>query len=186
MDDKLTHLPLLVRRDLQRLSDMICHKAREVEMVIIYDIQDARSLFIEVQDAFVEYCETPSERLFLFLVFSLNHLREWITKSGYKQIQRKNKSGAPLSQEEVFFYKLWGLEEFRTINHFCNQGKHCKTSGSEYKTSKIQRFRTGFSRCGDRLDQEYFLINGKDSRDYLRPIFKEYFDYFERANSQQE
>ncbi len=58
----------------------------------------------------------------LFLIMSLNHLREWIAP-GYK----KNKDGnwpTPHNLQEQFFLTIWDLPEFKTINKLCNGTKH--------------------------------------------------------------
>lgn len=116
----------------------------------------------------------------MFLVFALNHLREWIAECDYDKINKKKEAGIVLTKEESFFCQIWLLEEFRTINDFCNLGKHYKTKNREHETGKLHRFRCGFSRCGtDSLNQEYFLIDGKDSRDFLRPVYLAYLEWFE-------
>jgi len=73
----------------------------------LFEIQNPKDLFFEIQSAIVEYHERPTSRLLLFLVFSLNHLREWIAGKSYEQIEKKIASKSALTPEEEFFCRLW-------------------------------------------------------------------------------
>lgn len=148
----------------------------------IYNLNTAEDLFSEIQDAFSEYSKPPSERTFLFLIFSLNHLREWIAKSSYRELDKKIKKGINLTPEEKIFYEIGNLKEFKIINEICNKTKHHIITKDKYSTSKVQGFRAGLGRCGDSLDQEYFLINGQDSRNILLPIIRFYYEWFEKQS----
>jgi hypothetical protein len=55
----------------------------------LFELKNARDLFSEIQTAICEYDKEPSNRLFLFLAFSLNHLLEWIVESNYDSIKAK-------------------------------------------------------------------------------------------------
>lgn len=143
-----------------------------------FELNGAKDLFREYQYALAEYTQKPNIRLFLFIVFTLNHLREWIAGSGHEEIQRKVKERALLSDGEKLFLSLWEMPEFRIINSLCNQGKHF-TARENHNTSVTSGF-TMNSRCADSLDQTYYMINGVDSREYIYAVGKKYYLWFEK------
>lgn len=145
-----------------------------------FGLKNGEELFSEIQSAISEYSSQPNERLFLFLVFSLNHLREWIAESSYIDINNKIKNNIPLSDEESFFNEIWKLDEFKIINSLCNRGKHFLSTSKDLKTSKSQGFNCGMSTAGDSLDQEYFLIDGIDSRNIFFPVIRKYYLWFNK------
>ncbi len=147
----------------------------------LFELKDAKDLFLEIQTAIREYHEKPNSRLFLFLVFALNHLREWIADSNYDAINAKKVSGIALNKAENFFCNIWRLKEFKTVNGLCNRSKHHLVS-SHSKTSITQGFHCG-SPCGDSLDQTYYLIDGIDSRIIFAAVILEYYNWF-KSNGQ--
>ncbi len=147
-----------------------------------FGIKTDRDLFAEIQSAMVEFRNNPNDRLIFFLVFGLNHLREWIANASYEQINDKKKKGLSLTDEEMFFFEIWSLPEFEVINSLCNRSKHYSSKRNEYNTSVVQGARSGIAKCGDSLAQMYYLIDGKDSREVLNPIIKKYADWFEKVN----
>ena len=143
----------------------------------LFELKNARDLFSEIQAAICEYHEKPNSRLFLFLVFSLNHLREWIAGSSYESIKKKKEDGSKLSQAEEFFWSIWELQEFQIVNRLCNRSKHHLISQGN-KTSIIEGMHcNGF--CSDSLDQKYYLIDGIDSRIIFAALIREYYSWFQ-------
>jgi len=143
----------------------------------LFELEDAHDLFVEIQSAIDEYHEKPSSRLFLFLVFSLNHLREWIAESSYESIKKKTDNDLPLKPEEEFFWKIWSLEEYKVINRLCNRSKHYLVNTSETTSITEGLHCNGF--CTDSLDQKYYLIDGVDSRIIFSSVIREYFNWFQ-------
>lgn len=63
-----------------------------------------------------------------FVVFGLNHLREWIVP-GYKYT--KKKPSPPKTHEENFYVHIFcASPEYKTIKEVCNGLKHVRTSSS--------------------------------------------------------
>lgn len=143
-----------------------------------FELTGAKDLFREYQQAIAEYTQRPNIRLFLFIVFTLNHLREWIAGCGHEEIQRKIKEGTPLSDGERLFLSFWEMSEFRIINSLCNQGKHF--AAKETHTTSITLGFTVNSWCTDSLDQTYYMIDGIDSREYIYAVGKQYYLWFEK------
>lgn len=143
----------------------------------LFELKNAWNLFSEIQTAICEYHEKPNSRLFLFLVFSLNHLREWIAESSYESIKEKKKAGGELSRAEEFYWNLWKLQEFKIVNHLCNRSKHYEIR-SNHMTSIIEGMNCNGS-CMDSLDQTYYLIDGIDSRIIFSTVVREYYIWFQ-------
>tara|TARA_Y100000294_G_C8451268_1_gene294773 strand:- start:125 stop:598 length:474 start_codon:yes stop_codon:yes gene_type:complete len=75
----------------------------------------------------------------MFLIFSLNHLREWHCPENDHLIG-KNKT-EPITAAEVFFCKIYESEEFRMINKVCNGFKHVnKCPDSNIKTKTLDEW----------------------------------------------
>ncbi|MDT7043075.1 hypothetical protein [Candidatus Nitronereus thalassa] len=145
-----------------------------------FGLEGPEELFKEIQSAVSEYSSRPSERLFFFLIFSLNHLREWIAGSSSKEMMKKNPQNDSLSKGELFFFDIWNLNEFQIINSLCNRGKHFLSKSTALRTSKIQGLNCRTGKVSDSLDQEYFLIDGVDSRDIFHPVVKKYHLWFKK------
>lgn len=147
-----------------------------------FGLKTDKDLFQEIQSAISEFSDRPNDRLFFFLVLGLNHLREWIAGASFDQINKKKKQGLSLTEEEEFFVEIWDLPEFNIVNSLGNRGEHYLTKNDEQNTSIDQGAKTGLARCGDSLDQTYYLIDGRDLRDILYPVIKKYYEWFEKVN----
>jgi len=145
----------------------------------LFELKNARDLFSEIQAAICEYDKEPSSRLFLFLAFSLNHLREWIAISSYESIKAKKKDGGELSRAEELFWNIWDLKEFKIVNHLCNRSKHYEIHSSDKISTSITEGMTCNSPCTDSLDQVYYRIDGIDSRSIFFAVYKEYYIWFQ-------
>lgn len=133
----------------------------------LFDLNEPRDLYRLIQEVFAEYIKHPTERNFLFLALGLTHLREWIAESNYDQIKQKQDAGQTLTAGENFFVEIYSLPAFQIIQELCNRGKHYVTSRTTAATTKLNGARVGFARASDSLGQLYFLIDGRDSRDYF-------------------
>lgn len=147
----------------------------------LFELQEPHQLFKEVQQAMAEYCEEPNSRLLLFLLFGLNHLREWIASNGYEALEQRRNSGHALSPGEQLFFELWALPEFKTVNALCNRSKHFRVTKSA--ATAVSRGMTCESPCDDSLDQLYYLIDGVDSRGIFYTVIRVYHDYFQTHRS---
>ncbi len=149
----------------------------------LFELSSAEDLFRETQAAMVEYSDEPSSRLLLFLLFSLNHSREWIAGCSYEEVERKRRTGVELSPAEKFYLDLWALEEFRVINALCNRSKH--HSVSRGGATSVTVGATCDDPCTDSLDQIYYRIDGVDSRDFFFPVMRKYWEWFDAQPTQE-
>lgn len=147
----------------------------------LFELNSAEDLFKEVQAAMVEYHREPTSRLLLFLLFSLNHLREWIAGASYETLAKKRRNGESLSAHEVLYFELGALPEFRVINALCNRSKHHSVQ-SGGRTSVTQGANCNSS-CNDSLGQIYYRINGVDSRTIFSPVMRKYFEWFSQQTA---
>ncbi|MBK8908525.1 MAG: hypothetical protein IPM60_11660 [Rhodospirillales bacterium] len=67
-----------------------------------------------------------SDRL-LFVIFGLNHLREWIAP-GYSN---RPLPRSPTNDNERFFESIWSCTSFQLIKELCNHTKHLRPIGLE-------------------------------------------------------
>jgi hypothetical protein len=84
-----------------------------------FDLHDAEALFGLLRLVANSISSSPSKRVqdFLFLVFGLTHLREWIAP-GY------DPQHTATTPAEQFFQHIYDLREFRILQHLCNRSKH--------------------------------------------------------------
>lgn len=150
--------------------------ANDTNSIDMFELRGPADLFAEIQSAMVEYNDKPNSRLLLFLLFSLNHLREWIAGSSYETLDAKRLAGKPLLPNEALYFQLATLEEFQTIRSLCNRSKHfsVRRGGCTSVTHGL----TVESPCGDSLDQTYYRIDDIDSRDIFFPVMREYCEWF--------
>lgn len=142
----------------------------------MFELESPRSLFEEIQSALTEYNRKPNSRLFLFIVFSLNHLREWIAGNGAKEVYDKSKAGKELSDGEVFLLEIGTLSEFNLVRLLCNKSKHISVS-LPYELTTSRGFHVD-SPCTDSLDQLYYTIDGLDSRHVFCVVMQKYSEWF--------
>jgi hypothetical protein len=146
----------------------------------LFGLNEPCDLYRILHEVYLEYIKHPTERNFLFLVFGFTRLREWISESSHHDIEKKQTAGQPLSEGERFFNEIYDLPEFRAIQELCNRSKHYITTSSQAATSKIEGLRAGMGKIGDRLDQLYFLIDDRDSRDYFIVLIRKYNEWFDK------
>lgn len=144
----------------------------------LFEINEAKDLYAIILDAYSDYTENPSEKDFLLLAFGLTHLREWISESTASEICSKNRMGIPLTPGEKFFESIYHIEAFKIVQKLCNRGKHFLSTDFSPTTAKITGRPVGIARLGDRENQEQFLINKKDSRDYFLELIQKYNSWF--------
>ncbi len=132
-------------------------------------------MFEFTKEVFFRYYEYASEADFILLIFLLYHLREQIVE-GRKIEEIVNIAPSERTEGQVLFLKLWQMSEFQIIREICNGIKHHKIDKEVLET---EGFICGLSRCGDRLDQRYFLIDGADSRDIFLDVFNQYRIFFD-------
>jgi len=147
-----------------------------------FGLRSSKDLHEEIRKIYVDFYKAPDDTKFLLIIFALNHLREWIAESNCENIQKKIKTNETLTEAEKFFDDIWKMPEFRIINSLCNRGKHYITKSDEYKTNVLQGLRCDIGRCGDTLDQIYFLVDGIDVRDIFSKVFQRYDSWFKKIN----
>lgn len=132
-------------------------------------------VFELTKEVFFRYYEDASASDFILLVFLLYHLREQIVE-GQNHKEINNTPPNDRTDEQKLFVTLWAMAQFQTIRELCNGSKHHKI---DKQLREIEGFTCGLSRCGDRLGQRYFLIDGEDSRDIFSAVFDEYRSFFD-------
>ncbi|HHQ4480428.1 TPA: hypothetical protein ACSP1H_000905 [Aeromonas veronii] len=142
----------------------------------MFELESPRSLFEEIQSALTEYNRKPNSRLFLFIVFSLNHLREWIAENGAREIFEKSKAGKELSDGEIFCQEIGQLTEFKLVKSLCNKSKHISVR-LPFELTISRGFHVGGS-CTDSLGQIYYEIDGIDSRKVFFVVMQKYNEWF--------
>lgn len=143
----------------------------------LFELASPHDLFREIQKAISEYCEEPNSRLLLFLLFSLNHLREWIAGMGYQELLKIQKKGRVISEAEQFCLSFDDLDEFQIVRSLCNRSKHHKITTDNNTSVTVGLTCNGY--CTDSFDQKYYLIDGIDSREIFFPIIRKYYLWFE-------
>ena len=92
-----------------------------------FELSTPEDLYSEIKEAYSSYSVSLSNRDMLFLVFSLNHLCEWIAGGKkYKDVCRIQETYRTKGQK--FLMEIWRVQEFKVINTLCNRGKHHLTA----------------------------------------------------------
>ena len=138
-------------------------------------LKSADTLFRFSEKIYTEYCSAPTETQLFTLIFSLNHLRDWISEGkDWKQIKKIPKNQRNAGQ--IFYEEIYNIPEFKDIlNPLCNGLKHFKI---EIITEPISGFRASLGRAGDSLSQKYFTIDGIDNRNIFNKVLQKYRDFF--------
>jgi hypothetical protein len=144
----------------------------------LFDLNKPSDLYKIIHEVYLEFIEQPTERNFLMLTLGFTHLREWIAESNHVDIEKKLRAGDTLSAGEAFFTEIYAIPEFRTIQELSNRGKHHIIKNTVAQTSKKYGLQVRIAKAGDRLNQTYFLIDGRDSRDYFIPLIHKYNEWF--------
>jgi hypothetical protein len=142
-------------------------------------------LFKLLQDDFVAFCNDPNARDLLRVLFSLYHLREWLCPGPVGTVMKEieKKAEATRSPKETLYAKLQNMPEFCLIRALCNHGKHFEY-GKNLLDGKMHEYgglRIGLARAGDRLNVTHFVVDGKEVRDVLFPVYRVYLEYFNPA-----
>lgn len=143
----------------------------------LFELESPYDLFREMQTAIVEYTDEPDSRLLLFLLFSLNHLREWIAGISSQELHKKVRRGGAISEAEQFYLDLDDLNEFQIVRSLCNRSKHHTITHSRETTVTVGA--TCDSWCSDSMGQKYYRIDGIDSREIFFPVMRQYYQWFE-------
>ena len=150
-----------------------------MEIEHLFELESPYDLFREMQAAIVEYTDEPNSRLLLFLLFSLNHLREWIAGISSQELHKKVKRGSAISEAEQFYLDLDDLNEFQIVRSLCNRSKHHTITHSMETAVTVGA--TCDSWCTDSLGQKYYRIDGIDSREIFFPVMRKYYLWFEKT-----
>lgn len=154
-----------------------------MKVIDLYDLNNPRDFYRIIQKELEDYCRSPTEKGFLLLALGFTHLREWIAEgSGHDEIKKKLQSGVDLTKGERFFVEIFALESFKVVSDLCNRSKHFIKRKSRNETSKDTGFCVGHGRAGDNLNQTYFLIDGKDSRDHFYELSGKYNEWLANNN----
>lgn len=146
-----------------------------------FSLKTANDLFAELKSAFDEFYTTPSDRLLMFIIFSANHLREWIAGKNWDKIKTIPKAKRTIA--ENFFCDIGSLHEFKIVNSLCNRGKHFITKHKDNKTHVVQGANCGLTKSGDSLSQYYYTTDDKDIRDIINVVVNKYEEWFLKIKS---
>ena len=141
-------------------------------------------LFKRLVKEFTAFCSSPSEDGLLSVIFPLNQLREWLCP-GRNELERIKKKPSPnRTAAEQLYLRLENLDEFEYVRSLFNQAKHAEYRGKPltHRMGQLHGARCGMMRCGDSFGVTHFTVDGKEVRDFLWPVYKEYFDYFSRSS----
>lgn len=148
-------------------------------MAGLFSTGDAGAMFEHLKNKWVNFHNHPTEEGLIDTLFPMYHLREWIYQG--KKSDYSGKADDELSREEALNKTLWALPEYLVIKSLCNHSKHymCDPDKNpEHVTVEIKGARAGLMKCGDSLSESYFLVDGRDIRDILMPVYKVYYEYF--------
>lgn len=148
----------------------------------LFDLNEPKDLYKIIHEVYREYINHPTERNFLFLILGFTHLCEWISKSKYEDIKKKKNRGDSLTDGELFSLEIHLMHSFDIVRNLCNRGKHYITRSTSPETSKVEGLNVGFGKVGDSIDQLYFLIDGRDSREYFIDLINKYNDWFSKQS----
>ena len=106
-------------------SKEVCHNSGvAMNQPNLFDITSPEVFFDSILRVRTRYASKKTKHIedLLYMIFGLNHLREWIAP-GYDY----KKEGESTKPEHIFFKQIWELKEFQTIRSICNHSKHlCK------------------------------------------------------------
>jgi hypothetical protein len=138
-------------------------------------LKSARDLLGFIEKVYSDFCQAPTETQLITLIFSLNHMRDWIS-GGQTWDKIKKVDKVKRNSGQILYGDIHDIPEFiNVLNPLCNGLKHFSIS---LVTEPISGARSGLLRVGDSLSQQYFTINGIDSRNIFYKILEKYRDYF--------
>lgn len=146
----------------------------------IFSILDEKTFLDEIQLSIrrLDKNKTKSIADILFVVFGLNHLREWIAPGYGDKFKASNYTLKPAIPSEVFYQEIWRLPEFKIINTICNGTKHFKYAGNlgaKHELSFDERPSVDDCASWDRGLPSDFTIDDKDAL----PILKVVADFYQ-------
>jgi hypothetical protein len=145
-------------------------------MMEIEYLKTDKDLFSFAEEIYRSYFHDATLSNFLLLTFVLNHLREWVV-NGQKWEDIEKVNYIKRTPEQRFFSDIWNLDTFKIIKDICNGVKHCIAM---QQLTEIKGARAGLLCAGDRLGQNYILIDGKDSRAIFSEVLLKYRDWFNK------
>ncbi|MDD9891900.1 MAG: hypothetical protein OXT49_00090 [Gammaproteobacteria bacterium] len=140
-----------------------------------FELTSARDLHKKCLHEFEEFHNHPSHYNLFNLVTSVAHLREWIWPKGHKRYGEALESEATAARLHNELHKNGS---YKIILNLCNSAKHYGVSSEDYRQEVTEGAQCGVARCGDRLGQDYFLVNGQDVRFHLNEVMSIYNAYF--------
>lgn len=95
-----------------------------------FDITSAKVFFDSICRVRKKYESKPTKHIedVLFMVFGLNHLREWIAPN-YKYQDK------PVNDDEHFYNDVFNDTNWKIINSVCNHSKHLSSSNTPAHTT---------------------------------------------------
>ena len=136
------------------------------------------ALFEKTRNDVQAFMNEMNDNNLLNVIFSLNHLREWIYPPGYNAYREKN--AGELTAEEQIHSDLHNDENYQIIRKLCNRAKHVQISNSNHQTEMKEGLIAGIARAGDRLGQRNYLVDNKDIRTIMANVLSIYETYFNK------
>lgn len=139
-----------------------------------FELSGPFDLFRKCQSDFVDFENEPSHYALFNLVTSLSHLRDWIWPYGHKGYTMASDA----EHAEVELHRLLHNDpNYNLVRELCNSAKHYR---SNMDAKVVRGSNVALTRVGDSLNHTYFVVGGRDVRDYLYPVMRQYHLYFER------
>jgi hypothetical protein len=142
----------------------------------LFGVNTPAKLFARLARDMTAFLKHPSEDGIFEIIFPLYHLREWICPDGHDTY--KNMPEDKRTREQKLHAKLYGMPEYQVVRDLCNNAKHFETQSAIKETSVLKGLRAGLGRAGDSLGVVHFIVDGKEIRDCVVPVYEVYCSYF--------
>ncbi|MEI2583433.1 hypothetical protein [Scytonema sp. PRP1] len=133
-------------------------------------------LYCKAKNDLESFLKNPNDDVLLNVLFSFNHLRDWIYPKGHEAY--KNKIENQRTKEEKIHAQLHEDEDYKIVRELCNRIKHVNKKDSASETEVKHGLFAGIARAGDKLDNRNYLVDGQDLRSILERVFDLYKGYF--------
>ncbi|UEM40625.1 hypothetical protein [Pectobacterium aquaticum] len=145
-----------------------------------FDIETPNDLYTLLKNKTESFNKTPNDETLFFIIFILNHLREWIYSDGhesYIQLPVEN-----WSQEQILHSKIYAKEEYKIINELCNRTKHFEKKRDV--NIKKRSFTLGVTKLDDEvISGNNYHVDSKNIKDIINSLLSIYGEYFKRKDN---
>ncbi|MBN3066261.1 hypothetical protein H5A21_19820 [Pectobacterium aquaticum] len=144
-----------------------------------FDIETPNDLYLLLKIKIESFNKNPNDETLFFIIFILNHLREWIypyRHESYTKLPTEN-----WNQEQILHSEIHAKEEYKIINALCNRTKHFK------KIQDVNINKRSFTLSVSKLDDEVisgnnYHVDRKNIKDIINSLLYIYDEYFKRKD----